>query len=122
MTDPTSSAAESSPPQSTPHTAPGVGPAPAPRVLSIISLIAGIVGILGVWIVFIPIAGSILGLPVPAAAVILGFLGKKKEPAAKGLWLTGIILGFVALALALIMLIVWIFLFIFGAGAAPYRY
>jgi hypothetical protein len=107
MTDPTTPPVEPTPPQ--PMSAAPVGAAPAKTpVLSIISLIAGIVGILGAWIVVIPIVGSILGLPIPAAAVVLGFLGRKKEPASKGLWLTGIILGFVALVLAVVMLIVWI--------------
>ncbi|MEX1079679.1 MAG: hypothetical protein WED09_11285 [Homoserinimonas sp.] len=95
----------------------GAAPAKAP-VLSIISLIAGIVGFLGAWIVAIPIIGSILGLFIPAAAVILGVLGKKKEPqASKGLWLTGIILGAVSLAIAVIALIFWI-IAIAGAGAS----
>ncbi|BDZ44984.1 hypothetical protein [Naasia aerilata] len=43
---------------------------------------------------------------------MLGFLGKKREPwASKGLWMTGIILGFVGLAIAIISLIGWIVLF-----------
>lgn len=95
------------------------GPTP---VLSIISLIAGIVGILGIWVVFVPVLGSILGLPIPLAAVILGFLGKKREPqAAKGLWLTGIILGFIGLAAALLALVVWLILFA-TVGATGYTY
>jgi hypothetical protein len=99
-------------------------PAKAP-VLSIISLIAGIVGLLGAWIAFIPIVGSILSLFIPAAAVILGVLGKKKEPqAAKGLWLTGIILGIVSLAIAVISLIFWIVVFATAGaqGAFDYSY
>ncbi|MBX3195566.1 MAG: DUF4190 domain-containing protein [Microbacteriaceae bacterium] len=96
----------------TPATPPAAAPAapsgPSP-VLSIISLVAGIIGVLGSGIVAIPIVGSILGLIIPAAAVILGFLGKKREPfASKGLWMTGIILGFVGIGIALIALIVWI--------------
>ncbi|HEY8591105.1 MAG TPA: DUF4190 domain-containing protein [Naasia sp.] len=81
-------------------------------ILSILSLVAGIIGVVGFFVVFIPIVGSILQLFIPAAAVVLGFLGKKREPfAAKGLWLTGIILGFVGLAIAVISLIGWIALF-----------
>jgi hypothetical protein len=79
-------------------------------VLSILSLIAGIVGLIGSWIVIFPIVGSILDLFIPAAAVVLGFLGRRKEPTARGMWLTGIILGFVALAIAIIALILWIVL------------
>lgn len=93
-------------------------------VLSIISLVAGIVGILGIWVVFVPVLGSILGLPIPLAAVILGFLGKKREPyAAKGLWLTGIILGFIGLAAALLALVIWLILFAtVGATGTSYNF
>jgi hypothetical protein len=89
-------------------------------VLSIISLIAGIVGLIGAGIVAIPIVGSILQLFIPGAAVVLGFLGRKKEPAAKGMWLTGIILGFVGIGIALIALVIWIIVLI--ASSAEYGY
>ena len=106
----------------TPYGAGAVGaPAKSP-VLSIISLIAGIVGLLGAWIVVLPIIGSILGLFIPAAAVVLGVLGKNREPqAARGMWLTGIILGIVALAIAIIALIFWIVVFA-AAGASDSSY
>lgn len=82
----------------------GGAPAKAP-VLSIISLIAGVVGLLGSVIAFIPLVGFVAIL-FPVAAVILGFMGKKKEPqAAKGLWLAGIILGFVGIAIVVIGII-----------------
>ncbi|MCU1438581.1 MAG: hypothetical protein JWP66_1668 [Naasia sp.] len=102
-------------PGATPQYAPYTG-APASEtkspILSIISLVAGIIGVVGFFVVFIPIVGSIMQLVIPAAAVVLGFLGKKREPfAPKGLWLTGIILGFVGLAIAVISLIGWILLF-----------
>jgi hypothetical protein len=78
-------------------------------ILSILSLVAGIVGIVGFAVVFLPIIGSILELFIPAAAVVLGFLGKRREPfAPRPLWLVGIILGFVGLAIAVISLIGWI--------------
>ena len=100
----------------------GATPAKAP-VLSIISLIAGIVAFLGAWIVVIPIVGSILGLFIPAAAIILGVLGKKKEPqASKGLWLTGIILGIVSLAIAVIGLIFWIVAFASAGASGAFDY
>ncbi|MHA6669221.1 DUF4190 domain-containing protein [Homoserinimonas sp. A447] len=108
-------------PAGTPY-ASGAAPAKAP-VLSIISLIAGIVGFLGAWIVVIPIVGSILGLFIPAAAIILGVLGKKKEPqASKGLWLTGIILGIVSLAIAVIGLIFWIVAFASAGASGAFNY
>jgi len=89
-------------------------------LLSILSLVAGGLSFLGGAIVFIPFVGSILALPFPIAAIILGFLGKKKEPnAAKGLWLTGIILGFVGVAVALIGLVLWI---VVAAASPSYDY
>jgi hypothetical protein len=89
-------------------------------VLSIISLVAGIVGVLGGFgVVWIPIIGGILQLFIPLAAVILGFLGKKKEPQAKAMWLTGIILGFVGLAMAIISLVAWIIIL---ASIGSYNY
>ncbi|PZQ90857.1 MAG: hypothetical protein DI534_04765 [Leifsonia xyli] len=104
------------PPAANPYAAP-VAPAAAgvpaasggkAPVLSIISLVAGIISILGIWIVFLPFIGGVLGLFIPAAAVVLGFLGKAKEPfAAKGLWMTGLILGFVALGAALLSFVLW---------------
>lgn len=108
MSDTTPPATPEPTPYSAAPAAPAAGaPAKAP-VLSIISLVAGILGFLGGAIVFIPFIGSVLQLFIPAAAVVLGFLGKSKEPqAAKGLWLTGIILGFVGLAIALLGFILW---------------
>ncbi|KQO97340.1 hypothetical protein ASF30_12860 [Leifsonia sp. Leaf264] len=81
-------------------------------MLSLISLIAGIIGVAGALaVVWIPIAGGILQLFIPAAAVVLGFLGRKKEPASKGMWLTGIILGFVGILAGLTSVIFWIVVF-----------
>jgi len=78
----------------------GTGPS---KTLSIISLIAGIVGLF---------VGTIFSI----AAIVLGFMGRSREPQAKGFWLTGIILGFVGLVLGFI----WIAIFValVGAGAA----
>ncbi|THG29752.1 DUF4190 domain-containing protein [Naasia lichenicola] len=73
------------------------GAAPS-KTLSIISLIAGIVGVVSSFFYI----GFLFGV----AAVVLGFLGRKREPAAKGFWLTGIILGFVAIALTIVAIIV----------------
>jgi hypothetical protein len=101
---------------------PGYGPgaqyAPVvPRrapVLSILSLIAGIIGTLGLWVGFIPFVGFFLGIWFPAAALVLGLLGRKKESQSKGLWLTGIILGSIGLAVAALSLIFWIIIGVSG--------
>jgi hypothetical protein len=83
-------------------------------VLSLISLIAGIIGVVGSPIAIIPFVGGVLQLFVPAAAVVLGFLGRTKEPAARGMWMTGLILGFVGIGIALLSFILWGLLFSFG--------
>lgn len=101
MTDSTPPAA----PEPTPYSAaPAAGGSKAP-VLSIISLITGILGLLGSWIGFFSLVG-LIGIFLPIAAIVTGFLGKKKEPqAAKGLWLTGLITGFIGLALTVLFVI-----------------
>ena len=95
-------------PQAAPY--PG-SPATKQPILSILALVAGIIGILGSPVVFIPIAGGIFGLFIPAAAVVLGFLGRTKEPRAKGFWLTGIITGAIGVALALLSIVIWAVIF-----------
>lgn len=56
-------------------------------LLSIVSLVAGIVGFAGGAISFIPSVGSALALPIPIAAIIFGFLGRRREPhAVRILW------------------------------------
>jgi hypothetical protein len=113
---PESAPAGATPPpaQPTPYGAPATSspyasaPAAKAPLLSIFSLVAGALGVLGGAIVFIPFIGSVMQLFLPAAAIVLGFLGKKKEPqASKGLWLTGIILGFVGILFAIIGFIAW---------------
>lgn len=92
------------PPPATPYAS-----APTPTkspVLSILSLIFGILGVVLSLFLF----GS--GVLPGAAAVVLGFIGRRKEPQAKGMWLTGIITGFIAVAIAII---VWIGLIVIAA-------
>ena len=93
---------EPTPPPATPYV-----PAPAAQkspVLSILSLVFGILGVLGIFAAGLGILPSIAG-------VVLGFIGRRKEPLAKGLWLTGLILSFVGIVIAL----GWILLFILAA-------
>lgn len=111
----------------TPEPSPYVSPEPTPYVaapatktpiLSILSLVAGILGILGFAVVFLPFVGAVLGLPVPAAAVVLGLIGRAKEPtASKGLWLTGIILGAVGVLIAIGSFLLYAALFAADGGA-----
>lgn len=79
--------------------------------LSIASLVAGILGIVLAIIsfrtMFIPIIDGVLALLLPAAAVVLGFRGRTREGRpAKGLWLTGLILGFTGIAIAALLIVI----------------
>ena len=135
MTDPVYGAAPPVPPLAESVTPPPSAPAPPPapgytpptaayapagglapkKTLSLIGMIAGIVGLLGVWIVFIPIIGSVLQLFIPGAALVLGILGRKREGTpAKAFWMTAIITGIVGVVIAIIALIGWIALFAIG--------
>ena len=88
-------------------------PAAKSPILSILSLVGGIVGIV---LTFAWGIGFLFGV----AAIVLGFIGRNKEPQAKGFWLTGIILGFVSVVIAIIF---WIVLGIILANFnATYRY
>ena len=102
-------------------------PKKSTALLSILSLVAGGVSFLFGWLPYIiPFVGGVLGLVIPIAAVVLGLLGKKREPnAAKGLWLTGIILGFVGIVVSLGALLFWILLAIAAqtdSSITPYNY
>lgn len=81
-------------------------PAAKSPILSILSLVGGIVGIV------LNLAWGI-GFLFGIAAIVLGFIGRRKEPQARGFWLTGIILGFVSVAIAIIF---WIVLGVFFAS------
>lgn len=86
-------------------------PAP-PRTLSLIGMITGIVGLVGSGVVLIPIVGSIMGLFIPAGAVVLGFLGRKREGnPARAFWLTALITGFIGIGIALLALFAYIAFF-----------
>jgi hypothetical protein len=78
-------------------------------ILSILSLVGGIIGVVSLgWGVLFGIAG-----------IVLGFLGKSREPQARGFWLTGLILGFVSVG----FIVLWIlFIVISAIAAASYDY
>jgi hypothetical protein len=96
--------------------APAYSPAPAAagpkQALSLTSFITGIAGI-----VFSAVPG--LGFLASLAGVILGFIGKKREPAApKWMATVGIITGFVGIALSIIFTIVLVVLPLILVGTA----
>ncbi len=83
----------------------GHAPTQAPgsaKTLSLISMITGIVGV--AFFGFLAISSI--------AAIVLGFLGRKREPEARAFWLTGLITGFVGLGIfivgGLLALVFWI--------------
>ena len=101
---PTAPAAPSSPyaAPTSPYAAPSAYSTPAAgpkQVLSLTSFILGIVGMLFSWIPF-------LGFLASLAAIIIGFIARKREPAApKWMSLIGIILGFVAIVIGIVVII-----------------
>jgi hypothetical protein len=108
MTDPTV-------PEPAPYTPPAAGGTAAPTpTLSIISMILGVIGLL------IGIVGG--GLLFSAGGVVLGHLGQRKEPEAKGFWLTGLITGYVGILLNVVVIIVWIVFFVTVASTGTDLY
>ena len=82
--------------------APAYTPAPATagpkQALSLTSFILGIAGLVFSWVPF-------LGFLASLAAIIIGFIARKKEPQApKWMSLIGIILGFVAIVIGIIVI------------------
>src|SRR5690606_14562593 len=69
-----------------------------PRGLSIASMVCGIVGLV--------LSFFMVGFLPALAAVILGHIGMKKEPTAKGFSLTGLITGYAGIALSLIVVLI----------------
>ena len=92
-------------------------PALKQPVLSILSLVTGIIAVLGSPIGFVPIIGGVMGLFIPIAAIVLGFLGRSKEPGARGYWLTGLITGWASLALALLSIVIWVLIIATAPGS-----
>jgi hypothetical protein len=80
--------------QSPYYAAAGYGQPMPPRGLSIASMVCGIVGVV--------LSFFFVGFLPALAGVILGHIGRKKEPAARGFSLTGLITGYVGLAFSLL--------------------
>ena len=91
-------------------------PAPVvPRTLSLVGMILGIVGLV------VSLFAWGFGFILSAPAVVLGFLGRRREPAARGFALTAIITGFAGIALSLIFLVITIVIFAVAvAGSSGY--
>ncbi|WP_309620707.1 hypothetical protein [Salinibacterium sp.] len=70
-----------------------VAAAGPPQTLSIISMICGIAGLLGALIG--------LGFLLALAGVITGHIAQRRQPWAKGFWVTGLITGYVGVAIGL---------------------
>ncbi|GER22902.1 hypothetical protein NCCP1664_13990 [Zafaria cholistanensis] len=90
--------------------APGAGygyQAPPARTLSLISMVLGIVSIATLGATFF----------TQIAAVVLGHIALKREPAGRGMALAGLIMGYVTIGLGILLVILAIILF---AGAVPY--
>jgi hypothetical protein len=64
-----------------------------------------------VWLGFLP----------ALAAVITGHLAQRRQPAARGFWLTGIITGYVGIAISVIGLLFLVLVLAFTASAS-YNY
>lgn len=93
MTDPT--APQSNPYASNPYGTPSGSP--KTPIMSIISMATGVLGILS------GIFG--IGIVFAIAAVILGHLGQRREPEAKGFWLTGLITGYIGVVINLLVIV-----------------
>ena len=91
----------------------GAPVASPPRTLSVLSLVAGAIGLSTTLVT--------LGLTVvlAVAGIVLGHLASRREPASRGLWLAGLITGYVGV-LATICLWVGLLAFwlAFGASSA----
>ncbi len=99
-----------------PYSAPAGGGAPVKQTLSLTSFIVGLAAV--VILSWIPVLGLLAGV----AAVIIGFMGKNREPQApKWMWLVGVIAGFVAILINIIATIAIVLPFlILGSTLSTY--
>lgn len=87
---------------------PPYSPAPtASKGLAITALILGIVGVVGGLIFgWLPFVGGVITILVGAAAIVLGFIALKKRQS-KGMSLTGLIMGGVAVLIGIASIVLW---------------
>lgn len=74
------------------------GPAGPTKTLSIVSMVLSLVAV--------PLSFISVGVLAAIAGVIVGFIAARREPYAKGFWLTGIIVGGVIVVLVLASLLI----------------
>ncbi len=99
-------------PPATPPAAPAYAPAAAgpKQTVSLVSFIVGLAALVFSWV---PILGLLAGI----AAIIIGVIARKREPAApKWMWIVGVIAGAVAALIGLITLIGWIISLVYLAS------
>lgn len=103
------SAAPPASPYGAPPTSYAPAPAAPPQGLAIASFICGIGGLLLVWIGF--------GLPASIAAVITGHLAQRRQPQARGFWITGLITGYLGILVGVVVgiFIIGILIAVFSA-------
>jgi hypothetical protein len=107
-------------PSETPQTPPAASVPPAAPVaagpkqaLSLTSFITGLASVVFCWV-------PVLGFLASIAAIVLGFIGKAKEPGApKWMWLIGIIAGFVGIVLGFLVLVLPLILFASLMASVP---
>jgi hypothetical protein len=91
-------------------------PAGPPQGLAIASMVTGLAGLL-----FSLIAVG-FGFLASVAAVVTGHMAQKKQPYAKGFWLTGIITGYIGIAISIFFFIIFIVAIAFVASVPGYNY
>ena len=81
-------------------------PRPAvPKALSVTSMVCGLAAMV-IWVVVLPVASL-----ASVAAVVLGHIGLKREPQARGFAITGIVTGYLGVLCSLLWLLVLIGVF-----------
>lgn len=98
------------------YATPGAGGAAPKQTLSLTSFIVGLAAFVFSWV-------AVLGLLAGIVAIILGVMGRRREPGApKWMAIVGIIAGSIAVLIGLIVLIFWILAIAFTASVPNYTY
>ena len=74
-------------------------------------------GILGVVIGFIG-----WGLLFSIGAVVLGHLGQRKERAARGFWITGLITGYLGILVNIVVIVIWVIVLVALASTGNWNW